>query len=139
MSNYENISGQHIMRGSYLANPEPRASEIVTIKSDLEKEYNQKVYELRSLYEMRLHTLQESIKNGLKLLQNDELIETMKQDVASEEFIFSRAKEIIEDCIHSDREALLDKLTHQYTILKNEYSKIENENHKVIFLYPLNL
>jgi hypothetical protein len=131
MSSYENISGQHGLRASYLGNQEPRASEVVMIRSELEKEFNNKVYELKSIYEMRVHTLQESIKNGLKMIQSDELIDTMKQDVASEEFIYSRAKEIIEECIMGDKEAMLEKLTHQYTYLKSEYGKLENENHKV--------
>lgn len=43
-------------------------------------------------------------------MHSDELLDTLKNDAASEEFVNLRVKEIIEDCLHNDREILLDKL-----------------------------
>ena len=55
----------------------------------------------------------------------------MKQDPTSVEFVNQRVKEILEECINNDKEALLDKISHQYSYLKSEYSKLENENNRL--------
>jgi len=132
MSHYENTSAVQGYGGFNVSNS-PKESKIndALVRGELEKDFNQRYLQLKNLYEMRIQTLQESIRNAFKLVQSDELIETMKHDPASEEFAAQRVKEIIEECIFSDREALVDKLSQQYAYLKTEFLKIEQENNKV--------
>lgn len=102
-----------------------------TIRLEVEREFNQRLIQLRNMYEMRIQSFQESLKQAFKLVQQDELIETMKQDETSEEFISLRVKEIIEEVLYGDREAILDKLTGQHSLLRAEFGKLEQENAKV--------
>lgn len=132
MSNYENMSALQGYSG-YNVMPSPKDTRIndALVRGELEKDFNQRYLQLKNLYEMRIQTFQESIKNAFKLVQSDELIDTMKHDTASEDYVAQRVKEIIEECIFSDREALIDKLSQQYAYLKTEFSKVEQENNKV--------
>lgn len=93
--------------------------------------YNQEAQYLRKWYESRVRGLSEDIRNAFKIIQNDALIDTMRQDSASEEFISQRVKEIIDDCLANDRETLLEKMALQCSYLKSEFSKAEEENMRV--------
>lgn len=103
------------------------------IRNELEREYQSKYYQLKQVYETRVQTLSEGIKDAFKLIQNDDLIETMRQDKTSEEFVNQRVKEIIEECINNDRESLIERLSQEVAELRGEYMKLEHENSKVKF------
>jgi Chromosome segregation ATPases len=105
------------------------------IRSELEKEYNQRYTQLRNLYEMRIQAMQDSLKNAFKLVQGDELIETMKNDATSEEFINQRVKEIIEEVLYNEREVLIEKLSQQHALLRTEFIKLEQEHNRLIDEY----
>lgn len=104
------------------------------IRADFEYEYQQKCAQLQHLYEMRVEALGEGIREAFQLVQNDELIETMRQDETSEEFVNQRVKELIEECINGNREALIEKFAQEIANLHGEFAKLENENTKVSFV-----
>jgi hypothetical protein len=87
MSTYETLSSHQALRSSRVGPPDSRSTDHILLRNDLEREFSVRHQELKSLYEIRVQTLGESIKNALKLVQNDELIETMRQDSASGEFV----------------------------------------------------
>lgn len=87
-------------------------------------EFNPHYQYLKKWFESRIRGISEDIRSAFKLVQTDALIDTMRQDSASEEFVHQRVKEIIEDCLANDREALLEKIVIQYNHLKNEYEKV---------------
>lgn len=62
----------------------------------------------------------------------DDLIETMRQDSTSQEYVFQRVREMFEDIVISEREVLVDKLSSQYSYLKMEFNKLETDKRKVI-------
>lgn len=103
------------------------------LRFDASAELNEKVANLRQTYEMRIRSFQDSLKQIYGLVQRDELIDTMKQDPASEEFVALRVKEIIDEVLTSQNEALLDQLSNQYSSLKVEYAKLQQEFIRVIF------
>ena len=101
------------------------------LRNEMERDYQMKVQQLKQMYEMRIQGLNESIKEAYKLVQGDDLIDTMRQDQTSEEFVSQRVKEIIEECISNDREILVDKLSQENAELRAEYNKIAHDNSKV--------
>jgi len=103
------------------------------IRAELEREYQIKYQQLKQIYETRVQALSEGVKDAFRLIQNDDLIDTMRQDRTSEEFVNQRVKEIIEECINSDRESLMERLSHEVAELRGEYVKLEQENSKVKF------
>ena len=100
-------------------------------KFENEVESNEKFGFFKNFYEMRMQALQESIKDAVYQIINDDLLKTMKEDSTSFEFSHQRIKEIFEDVISNDREVIIEKLTMQYSNLKNEYAKCEEEKNKV--------
>jgi len=107
------------------------------LRNEFERDYQMKYQQLKQLYEMRIQGLNESIKEAYRLVQSDDLIDTMRQDQTSEEFVNQRVKEILEECINNEREALVDKLTQENAELRAEYNKIGYENSKVtLYIIP---
>ena len=104
------------------------------IKTELEKEYNLRLSQLKSMYEMRIQSFQETLKTIFLSVQKDELLDTMKQDEASEEFLNQRVREIIDECMYNDREVMIEKLSYQYTHLKVELSRTDQENIRVLYI-----
>ncbi len=96
-----------------------------------EDETENKYQYLRNWYEARVRELKDDIRQAFKLIQKDALIDTMRQDSASEEYINQRVTEIIEDCISNHRETALEKLALQCGYLKTEFSRSEQEHIKV--------
>ena len=62
--------------------------------TELEKDFNERLKQIKNLYELRLEGLQETLKLIFKEAQNDELIDTMSKDQASSEFVQQRIQEI---------------------------------------------
>lgn len=100
---------------------------------DQDNDYNSKYHHLKKWYETRVRELSEDIKQAFLIVQNDVLIDTMRQDPASREFINQRVQEIIEDCLSNDREILLEKMATHCSQLKSDYTKLEQESTKVVF------
>lgn len=100
---------------------------------DIDNDYNSKYHHLKKWYETRVRELSEDIKKAFLIVQSDVLIETMRQDPASREFINQRVQEIIEDCLSNDREILLEKMAAHCSQLKSDYTKLEQDSIKVVF------
>ena len=73
------------------------------------------------------------VKTVYQRIISDELLLTMKDDPTSLEFVNQRVREIFEEVITNDREIILEKIYKQYSYLKVEYKKIEEEK-KQVFL-----
>ena len=101
------------------------------IRAEFERDYQQKLQQLRNIYEMRVQALSESIKDAFRLVQNDDLVQTMREDVTSQEFVNQRVKEIIEECLNNEKEDLIDKLSRENADFRGEFSKLEHENARV--------
>lgn len=101
------------------------------IRGELEREYQQKYQQLKHLYEIRVQTLSEGIREAFRAVQTDDLIDTMRQDTTSEEYIQHRVKEIIEECLNNQRESFVDRLSQENAELHAEFAKLELENTKV--------
>lgn len=94
-------------------------------------ENDPKYQQLKEMFDARIETVEESIKKAFELIQTDNLIDTLKQDATTSEYVYDRVKEIVETCIKNDREALIERVCQQYANLKSEYYKLEQENIKV--------
>ncbi|KAL4511780.1 hypothetical protein ABPG72_012625 [Tetrahymena utriculariae] len=97
---------------------------------DVEMDYNERINSMRELYEMRFQTLQETIRDVYEKVIKDDLIQTMKDNPISQEYIHQRVRELFEEIVLSEREVIIDKLSSQYTFLKAEFSKLENEKRR---------
>ncbi len=93
---------------------------------------NAKYHQLKDFYEMRLKELSETLANTATAIANDSLLLTMRDETTSQQFFPQRVREIIEECIHSDREALIQHLSNQYALLEEESSSIEQDYERVI-------
>ena len=54
---------------------------------DYEREFNERLRQIKNLYELRIEGLQETVKLIFKRVEDDELIDTMSKDLASQEFV----------------------------------------------------
>lgn len=95
------------------------------------REVNEKAANLRQFYEMRILSFEDTLRELFNIVRQDELIDTMKQDSASEEFVTMRVKEIITSYLESQRETLIEKVSNQYSSLKVEYIKLQQDISKV--------
>lgn len=57
--------------------------------------------------------LEESLSTVYEKIYNDLLIDTMKQDPASQEFISLRVKEIISDNLNNEKEIYISRLSNK--------------------------
>jgi|APCry1669189000_1035189.scaffolds.fasta_scaffold577328_1 hypothetical protein len=56
-----------------------------------------------------------------KKVIEDDLIETMKADTTSQEYVWHRIVELFEEIFHGERERLFEKVSDQYAMLKTDY------------------
>ena len=80
------------------------------LKQEFETAYNERIITMRSFYEMKYETLYQTVKESLEKILTDELLDTMKQDQTSQEFIWQRVREMFEDVVISEREVLIEKI-----------------------------
>lgn len=91
---------------------------------EIENEFKSRYQNMKQLYEMRFLALQESVKEAISKIFEDELLLTMKSDFTSAEYINQRIAEIFLDLVNGDREAIIEKLSYQYACLKTDYSNL---------------
>ncbi len=84
---------------------------------------------VKNLYEKRLDIFSESLIRILEQVESDELINTLKQDSSTSNFIFLRAKEILEEHFQSDRELFIKELMYDLANSKHELQNLR-EAHK---------
>ena len=109
-----------------------KTQENLTIKTELEDEYNEKMSTMKQFYQMRLRSFEESINKLYQRLFDDELMKTLKKDSISSDFIYERVKELFQEILSNDKEILLTNITSQYAMLKNELRRVEAEKSEVI-------
>ena len=73
---------------------------------------------------MKQETLHNAIQKLYATILQDDLLKTLKQDATTAEFILERVRELFEDVIGSERELMIERLGHQLTDMKVEYSKV---------------
>ena len=101
---------------------------------DANLEGDKKYEQLRKLYNLRLETVQESIKRSIEAIQTDKLMDTLKEEEYVAQYGYERIKEILNQCINNDRETLIEKLSQDYAELKSDYLKLDQANSKVLMI-----
>ena len=82
--------------------------------------------ELQILYSDRLDSLRSQISDLLLRLSKDEILTQMLEDPVSNDYKLQRAKEIIEESLNFEQEALIDRLMQSNALLKTELKKKES-------------
>merc|ERR1712096_415618 len=83
----------------------------------------EKFKELKKLYEDRLKDMGDLIKTSYNTINKDPVIQAMKADPSSAEFVAARVKEMIEDALHSEKEMTISRIEHRK--LENEVNKYQ--------------
>lgn len=109
-----------------------RRTESGDTRSDTDREFNDKLAQIKQIYDMRVKSLSENLKQIFDLVQNDQLINTMKQDSSTIGFANHRVKEILDEFLNAEREHVVEKLSTQYSLIKVEYQKLQAEFSRVI-------
>merc|ERR1712096_111751 len=90
----------------------------------------EKFKELKKLYEDRLKDMGDLIKTSYNTINKDPVIQAMKADPSSAEFVAARVKEMIEDALHSEKELTINRIQENLSNSKMEHRKLENEINK---------
>ena len=81
---------------------------------------DEKYFQLKKLYDERINSLYNNIKLIACKFDNDDILNTMKNDVISNEFIHQRLKEIIDDVLVKEKENLFKKLNEEIADLRTK-------------------
>lgn len=79
--------------------------------------------------------MEQNIKETYNLVDNDEIVSTMKQNSVSDDFRKQRIHEIIEDSMLAEKEIQIEKLNQVNAYLKTELRKSEDEKTKIKQVY----
>lgn len=85
----------------------------------------------KEIYESRIQELSNTLLNSIAAIKGDQLLSTMMEELTSQEFAQHRIKEIIEECIETDREALIQDMAQRNSALELDYNDLEQEYLKV--------
>ncbi len=55
------------------------------------------------------------------------MIETMKKDPISSEFVHQRIKELFQEIVFSERQVIIEKLSSQYAYVKAQFTKLQQD------------
>lgn len=69
------------------------------------------------------------------MIENDEILNTMKLSEVSNEFRRQRIQEIVEESLSNEKEVQIDRLIQANSILKSELLKYDEENEKIKKIY----
>lgn len=107
----------------------------------LESKFSERYESLKTLMEVQLEELYDSVERAMEKVSlsllfswqilQDELIQIMRQDSISSQFIQQRVFEILEGVLRSDRERLVQKLSEQCSILRAECQFLQNKSELV--------
>lgn len=67
----------------------------------------------------------------MNLVENDEIINTLKLNQTSDEFRKQRVLEIFEDSAHTEKEAIIERLSQSNAFLKTELMRLRDEDAKI--------
>lgn len=94
-----------------------------------------RTFSSNSLYNQRLESLKEDLTVIYQRICADDLLKTMNQDPISLEFVAQRVKEIFEEVICTEREALLENSLKQVAKLTEKNQQLQEISANVrIFL-----
>ena len=85
----------------------------------------------KDIYESRVQELSNTLLNSMAVIKDDQLLSTMMEESTSQEFAQHRIREIIEECIENDREAIIQDIAERNTALEVEYADLEQEYSRV--------
>lgn len=104
---------------------------ILTSSQNIQEFSDEKYYQLKKLYDERISSLYNNIKLIASKFDNDEILNTMKNDAISNEFIHQRLKEIVDESVISEKEELLKKYNEEIAELRAKLivkDQVVNEN-----------
>ena len=87
---------------------------------------------LRKQFDSRIKSLYSELKSIVNKLDTDEILQTMKKDVITNEYYSQRIKEIVDEGLHLEREELVKRLNEEICELKEKYSIAERQNGELI-------
>ena len=79
--------------------------------------------------------MEDHIKDTYNLVENDEIISTMRMNKASEDFCQQRIQELVGESLSSEKEMQIEKLNEVNAMLKTDLERIEQENEKIVQAY----
>ena len=71
--------------------------------------------------EARIEQLQQSMSSSIFAILNDELLQTLKGDAISEDYIILRVQEIVQSVFESDAEKAIEELRISEQLLLEDY------------------
>eukprot|EP00347_Sterkiella_histriomuscorum_P016301 403353710 len=80
---------------------------------------------IQTLYQERLNHMQSQLKNIYTRIANDDIANTMKENSVSQEFIYDRIKEIIEEALINEKEMQIEKCLQEIAQLKTELAQTQ--------------
>jgi len=72
----------------------------------------------------------ELIKISYNSISKDSVIQAMKADPSSAEFVAARVKEMIEESLHTEKEMTISRIQDDLSNSRMEHKKLENEINK---------
>nr|AAB61088.1 unknown [Oxytricha fallax] len=80
---------------------------------------------IQTLYQERLNHMQSQLKNIYTRIANDDIANTMKENYVSQEFIYDRIKEIVEEALINEKEMQIEKSLQEIAQLKTELAQTQ--------------
>ena len=91
---------------------------VLSSSQNMQEYSDEKFFQLKKLYDERVNSLYNNIKLIASKFDNDDILNTMKNDAISNEFIHQRLKEIIDETLSKEKEDLLKKLNEEIAELR---------------------
>ena len=120
---------------------------VLSQSQNMQEYSDEKIFQLKKLYDERISSLYNNIKLIASKFDNDEILNTMKNDAISNDFIHQRLKEIVDQTLCKEKEDLLKKLSEEIAELRakllvkeqsSNESKIKNNSIKEEYEVKIN-
>jgi len=95
---------------------------------DRETADSDKFINLKMLYDERIKGLYQEVKLTVQKLGNDEILQTMKKDAISSEYISQRINEVIDENLHMEKEETIKRLNEDLAESKSKINLLELNN-----------
>ena len=92
---------------------------------------SEKFLNLKTLYDERIKGLYQEVKLIAQKLENDELLQTMKNDPISKEFRSQRLCEVIDENLHMEKEQTITRLNEDLAESKTRIYLLEQVNNEL--------
>ncbi len=103
-----------------------------SIRSILEKEYEEKLRFAREKYEERIEALTSQTKQFYDTVKSDDLVNAMRGNEVSGAFVQQRVKELYEDTMLKEKEVTIERLHNQLIEQWGEIVRKDQENSKLL-------